>query len=73
MATKSEISEFSVMIEDMVKRDKITRVDAIVAYCEQTGLELDLASTLISPALKSRIREEAQDLNLLKKNSKLPI
>jgi len=32
-----------------------------------------MAATLISAALKSKIREEAQELNLLKKTSKLPI
>lgn len=73
MPTKNEISEFSLMIEESARVNKTTRVDAIVSYCEQTGLEIDLASSLISPALKSRIREEAQDLNLLKKSAKLPV
>jgi hypothetical protein len=73
MPTKNEISEFSLMIEENAKTNKTTRMDAIVSYCEQTGLEIDLASSLISPALKAKIREEAQDLNLLKKNSKLPV
>ena len=73
MPTKNEISEFSLMIEESARVNKTTRVDAIVSYCEQTGLEIDLASSLISPALKANIREEAQDLNLLKKSSKLPL
>lgn len=50
-----------------------THMDAIVHHCEQTGMELDVASSLISSALKEKIREEAQDLNLLKKTSKLPL
>jgi hypothetical protein len=36
-------------------------------------MEVDVASLLISNALKAKIREEAQELNLLKKSSKLPI
>jgi len=73
MPTKNEISEFSLMIEESARTNKTTRVDAIVSYCEQTGLEIDLASSLISAALKAKIREESQDLNLLKKSSKLPV
>ena len=48
-------------------------MDTIVSYCEKTGLEIDIASTLISSSLKSKIREEAQELNLLKKTAKLPV
>jgi hypothetical protein len=36
-------------------------------------MEVDVASSLVSSALKAMIREEAQDLNLLKKSSKLPL
>jgi hypothetical protein len=48
-------------------------MDAIIGYCEQTGMEIDVASTLVSSALKAKLREEAESLNLLKAKSKLPI
>jgi hypothetical protein len=48
-------------------------MDAILHHCKETGLEVEVASTLISSALKARIKEEAQELNLIKKSSKLPI
>jgi hypothetical protein len=48
-------------------------MDAIIYHCETVGMEIDVASSLISPALKSKIREEAQELNLLKKTAKLPL
>ena len=48
-------------------------MDTIVGYCEKSGLEVDIASTLISSSLKAKIREEAQELNLLKKTAKLPV
>lgn len=73
MPTKNEISEFSDTINDIAERLRITRMDAILHHCEQTGMEVDIASTLISSALKSKLREEAQELNLLKKSSKLPL
>ena len=73
MPTKNEISEFSELINDLAMKEKMTRIEAIVYHCEQTGLEVDVASTLISSALKSKIREEAQEANLLKKTAKLPL
>ena len=73
MPTKNEISEFSDLINEIAERERITRMEAIVHHCEETGLEIDVASTLISSALKSKIREEAQSLNLLKQTAKLPV
>ena len=73
MPTKNEISEFSDLINEIAERERITRMEAIVHHCEETGLEIDVASSLISSALKSKIREEAQELNLLKKTARLPV
>jgi hypothetical protein len=73
MPTKNEISEFSEMIGKLSYVLGTTHMDAIVHHCETTGMEIDVASSLISLALKSKIREEAEDLNLMKKSSKLPL
>ena len=73
MPTKNEISEFSMKIAEMAEESNLTIMDAIVGYCEKTGMEIDVASTLVSSALKSKLREEAQELNLLKKSARLPI
>lgn len=73
MPTKAEISEFSLMIEELAFKLQCTRLDAILEHCKNTGLEVEVASTLISSALKNKIREEAQENNMLKKTSKLPI
>jgi hypothetical protein len=73
MPTKNEISEFSEMIANLAEELGVNHMDAIIHHCEQTGMEVDVASTLVSSALKSKIREEAQELNMLKKVSKLPI
>lgn len=73
MPTKNEISEFSDMIGKLSFILGSSHMDAIVHHCESTGMEIDVASTLISPALKAKIREEAEDLNLMKKSSKLPL
>jgi hypothetical protein len=73
MPTKNEIAEFSEMVDVLSKEMKCSRMDAIIYHCETVGMEIDVASSLISPALKSKIREEAQELNLLKKTAKLPL
>jgi hypothetical protein len=73
MPTKNEISEFSDLINELSNNLNLSRMDAILHHCEQTGMEIDVASALISSALKSKIREEAQELNLLKKSARLPV
>jgi len=73
MPTKDEIREFSLMIEEKAIKLKCSCMDAILEHCKQTGLEVEVASTLISTPLKAKIREEAQELNLIKKTSKLPL
>jgi hypothetical protein len=73
MPTKDEIKEFSLMIEELSYKLRCSRMDAILQHCKETGLEIEVSSTLISSALKSKIKEEAQELNLIKKTSKLPL
>ena len=59
MPTKNEISEFSDKIIGIAEETGMTIMDSILHYCEETELEVDVASTLISSALKSKIRQEA--------------
>jgi hypothetical protein len=73
MPTKEEIKKFSLMIEDLAERLDCNHIDAIIEHCNETGLEVELASTLISSALKAKIREDAQALNMMKKSAKLPL
>ena len=73
MPTKDEIKKFSLMIEHLAVDLQCSRLDAILEHCKDTGLEVEVASTLISSALKSKIKEEAEELNLIKKTSKLPL
>lgn len=73
MPTKIEISEFSDLIFNRSYQKKLSLMDAVVDYCNETEMEIDIASSLLSPVIKSKIREEAQELNLLKKTAKLPI
>lgn len=73
MPSREEIKQFSFLIEKLATEQKIGLMDAICHHCSETGLEIEVAATLVSVALKAKIKEEAQELNLIKKSSKLPI
>lgn len=73
MPTKTEINEFSLLIENVSYEENLSYMDSIIYHCEQTGMEIEVASTLLTSVLKAKIREEAESVNLLKKTSKLPI
>jgi hypothetical protein len=75
MPTKEEITTFSLNIETFVKKKNVSYMEAVVLYCEETGLEIELASKLISGSLKSKIKIEAEELNFLPKSNttKLPL
>lgn len=49
-------------------------IDAIVEYCEIHSLEIEVAGEIIrrSPILKAKIHEEAEHLNLVEKQVRLP-
>jgi hypothetical protein len=73
MPTKEEIKQFSLMIEGIAQKLRCNHIDAIVEHCKETGLEIEVASTLVSSALKAKIREDAQQNNMMRKSSTLPL
>jgi hypothetical protein len=74
MPTKEEMKTFSLEIDRFVSERNINHLEAIVEYCTETGLEMEVAATLINSNLKSKIELLASDLNMLKvKKSRLPI
>jgi hypothetical protein len=73
MPTRDEIKKFSMLIEQLAAEKRLGLMDSICHHCKESGLEVEVAATLISSALKAKIKEEAQNLNLIKKSSKLPI
>jgi len=74
MPTKDEMNSFAKAIEEMVAKFGYNYIDAVVEYCKQTGLELEVAATLVNNNLKAKIECDAMDNNLLKeKSARLPI
>lgn len=54
--------------------DGVPFIDAIVAYAEEEGLEIEVLGEFIrkSPVLKSKIYDEAIELNMVEKIARLP-
>ena len=74
MPTKDEQKKFAYAIDSLVANSDYNYIEAIVEYCKQTGLEIEMAAKLINKTLKKKIESDAMDNNMLKvKSSKLPI
>ena len=74
MPTKDEMLKFAKAIESLVANTDYNYIEAIIEYCKNTGLEIEVAATLINTNLKSKIELDAMSNNMLKvKGSRLPI
>ena len=74
MPTKEEMKKFAYAIDSMVANTDYNHIEAILEYCKETGLEVEVAASLINSNLKKKIESDAMDNNMLKvKSAKLPI
>jgi len=65
---------FSERVEDIVCKDKIPYMDAILHCCDELDIEVESGAKLINNIIKQKIRLEASELNQLKeKINKLPV
>jgi DNA gyrase/topoisomerase IV subunit A len=62
-------NDFSMKIEEIVKEKKIPYIDALVDYCDKSGMEIEIAAKLINSKIKECIHYEASQLNLMKEKS----
>jgi len=74
MATKDEMLKFAIEIDSIVGIQKSSYIDAVVEYCKITGLEIEVAASLVNPNLRAKIENDAMDKNMMKeKGSRLPL
>ena len=64
--------DFTITIEHIKKSINMTYMDAIQYYCEQNNIELETIGKLVQGALKSKVREEAENLHFLPKPTRIP-
>lgn len=62
--------KFSLEVERYVLQNKCNYIEGVVHYCEENEIEIDSISKLISKPLKEKIKNDAINLNFLKKGTK---
>lgn len=68
--------QFAEEIEKIIKKNpEFNYIEAIISFCEEKEIEVDLISKLITKPLKEKIKRDAIELNYMKKTSraKLPL
>jgi hypothetical protein len=63
-------STFASEIEKAVQQKDLTYLEAIVEFCQETGMDFSSIPKLITPILKDKLESEAIDLRLLKRGQK---
>ena len=67
-------NKFAMLVEDIVRKKRISYIDAVVLYCTENQIDPSTTKSMINKSLKEKIAYEAQGLNMLKeKTAKLPI
>jgi hypothetical protein len=57
-------------IEVLVLNSKLNYIDAILHYCEEAGIELEMVPKLLNRAIKEKLEYDAGELNFLKLESR---
>ncbi len=68
--------QFAEEIEKIIKKNpEFNYIEAIISFCEEKEIEVDLISKLVTKPLKEKIKRDAIELNYMKKTSraKLPL
>ena len=73
MPTRDEKNVFSTLILTRADSLRTDCLDAMVSYCEEVGIEMEVAALLVNDVLKARLEEQYQELRYLPRSGKLPI
>jgi hypothetical protein len=67
--------KFTQEIINRCSANKIDYIDAVVDWCDRNKVEIEYVASFIKkdPVFKSRLQEEAENLNILKKGARLPL
>ena len=69
------VETFMKEIDSIMTSHGTTMLDAVLYYCEKNNIEPETAGAIIKSNLKfkSKVQADAEDLNFLPKQSKLPL
>lgn len=67
-------TDFLEEVEDLAS-EGVEYIDAVVEVATRRGIEIETAAAMVkkSELMKSRIQQEAEDLNILPKTARLPV
>jgi hypothetical protein len=66
-------NEFSIYIDEIVSKKKISYMDAVIEYCNEKDIDVDSIGPLINVKLREKIQLEAENANLIKPRGHLPV
>ena len=67
-------SDINIIIDEIVKNNNITYMEAILKYTENIDGEIEAVAKVLNRSIKDKLEMEAQELHMMKKKStKLPI
>ena len=62
--------KFSIDIELYIRYNNCNYIDGIIQYCQENEIEIETVSKLMSKPLKEKLKNNAVELNFLKKTIK---
>lgn len=66
-------SSFSLHIEEMAQKHKMSHMDAVLKYCEDNYVEPDDIKNLINKPLRDKIENDMREANMLPKQAILDV
>jgi len=67
-------SDINLIIDELVKQNNITYMEAILKYTDNIDGEIEAVAKVLNKSIKDKLEMEAQELHMMKKKStKLPI
>jgi len=71
----NKIRNFNIEVETILQEKKVNYIDAVVMWCEANNIEVEYAADLIKKdmVMFSKIKADAEDLNILKRSAQLPL
>lgn len=62
-------------IHEYTEENNISYMDAILMYCDTHDVDIEYVGEIASknPSIKAKVQEEAEELNFLKKTTRLPV
>ena len=67
---QSTMEKFQTYVDNYIKRDSTSVIDAIVDFCEEHGFEIESIKDFMTPKISSMLEEEAERKNLIKSTGK---